>query len=161
MKNVRSWRKALGCFLWVLLVAMATVTSAAAQSVVVPVMGTTPTLTSVTINSSPGDQSNPHVSGDWATYTDYLAIRYYNFSTGVDTQIPLGASARDLLSDISGSKIVFSRMITGVKAAVMVFDAAPPWVAPLEIDPALGTTGWVQRSGATPWRTSTTVSRAT
>ena len=140
MKNVHSWRKALGCFLWVLFVAMATVTSAAAQSVVVPVMGTTPTLTSVTINSSPGDQSNPHVSGDWATYTDYLAIRYYNFSTGVDAQIPLGASARDLLSDISGSKIVFSRMITGVKTAVMVFDAATPWVAPLEIDPALGTT---------------------
>jgi HYR domain len=326
MKNVHSWRKALGCFLSFLFIAMATVTSAAAQSVVVPVMGTTPTLTPVTINSSPGDQSNPHVSGDWVTYTSDNAIRYYNFNTGVDAQIPLDtpisgitwiwapgitaatapaelaqffftksitlaatptaanilvaaddfaevlvngtvvgttgsttdfsvalaaanslkefdirpyltagantitirgqngigafggctsctyrqnpagilvsgfinsfaggtvifasdtswqafagatalgsaqnvcltasvpancpagatlygfsgggwtahqSSARDLLSDISGSKIVFSRIITLVGVAVMVFDAATPWVAPLEIDPALGTT---------------------
>lgn len=140
MKNVRSWRKALGCLLSLLFIAVAAAAPVAAQSVVVPVMGTTPTLTPVTINSSPGDQSNPHVSGDWATYTSDNAIRYYNFSTGVDAQIPLGLSAQDLLSDISGSKIVFSRAITLVGTAVMVFDAATPWVAPLEIDPAPGTT---------------------
>jgi Tol biopolymer transport system component len=106
---------------------------------VVPVTGATPTLTPVTINSGPGDQTDPHVSGDWAAYTDNVAIRYYNFSTGVDAQIPLAASSRDLLSDVSGSKIVFSH-ITASGTAVMVFDAATPAVAPVEIDAAPGTT---------------------
>jgi hypothetical protein len=68
-------------------------------------------------------------------YTSDHTIRYYNFVTNVDAQIPLGPSSRDLLSDISGSKIVFSRVITGVKTAVMVFDAATPGTPPVEIDP--------------------------
>ena len=106
---------------------------------VVPVNGAAPTLTPVTINAGPGDQNDPHVSGDWAAYTSDLAINYYRFSTAVDAQIPMGASARDLLSDISGSKVVFSRVISGVKTAVMVFDAQTA-AAPIELDPALGTT---------------------
>jgi Tol biopolymer transport system component len=104
-----------------------------------PVNGTSPALTSVTINDSPGDQNDPHVSGDWAAYSSGLTIRYYNFATHTDAQIPMGASARDLLSDISGSKIVFSRIIPGDRTAVMVFDAATPAVAPIEIDAAPGT----------------------
>ncbi len=93
----------------------------------------------VTINASAGDQFDPHVSGDWAVYTSDLSIRYYRFSTGVDAAIPMGSSARDLLSDISGSRIVFSRTITGVKTAIMFFDAAIG-DAPIEIDPrATGT----------------------
>jgi Tol biopolymer transport system component len=147
MKNVSFWKKALACSLWFLFVAMATVTSAAAQAVV-PINGTPPTLIPVTINNSTGDQFNPHVSGDWAAYSSDLAIHYYNFATNNDAQIPLGSSAHDLLPDVSGSKIAFSRMIVffasdglflGFKNAVMVFDAATPTVDPIEIDPASGT----------------------
>jgi len=111
----------------------------AAAQVVVPVNGVTPTLTPVTINASAGDQNDPHISGDWVAYTSDFSIRYYQFSTAVDAQIPMGASARDLLSDISGSKVVFSRVISGVKTAVMVFDATAGG-APIELDPANATT---------------------
>ena len=101
--------------------------TAAAQGIV-PIIGTPPTLTPVTINNSPGDQFDPHVSGDWVVYSSDLSIRYYNFATNTDAQIPMGSSARDLLPDISGSKIVFSRVIPNVTTAVMVFDAATPAV---------------------------------
>jgi hypothetical protein len=120
-----------------LLIATAGLLPATALAVV-PVSGTTPTLSPVTINDSAGDQSDPHVSGDWAAYTDDITIRYYNFASGVDAQIPLGPSVRDLLSDVSGSRIVFSRIILGAKAAIMVFDAASG-APPVEIDPAAGT----------------------
>ena len=106
---------------------------------IVPLTPPPPILTSVTIDAAPGDQFDPHVSGDWVAYTDDVAIRYYNFATNVDAMIPLDGAARDLLSDVSGSKIVFSRVIAGVGTAVMVFDAATA-AAPIEIDPAPGTT---------------------
>lgn len=94
----------------------------------------------VTINDGVGDQSDPHISGDWVAYASDTSIRYYRFSTATDAAIPMDSSARDLLSDISGSKIVFSRVIPAVKTAVMVFDAATPGAAPIEIDAAVGTT---------------------
>ena len=107
---------------------------------IVPVIGVTPTLTPVTINASAGDQYDPHISGDWISYTSDLSIRYYNFATDTDAAVPMGISSRDLLSDVSGGKIVFSRVITGVKTAMTVFDAATPAAAPIEIDPTAGTT---------------------
>jgi hypothetical protein len=111
----------------------------AAGLAAVPVLYPPPVLTEVAINIGPGDQYNPHLSGDWASYTGDHAIRYYRFSTGTDAGIPMGSSFSDLLSGISGSRIVFSRIIPAVKTAVMVFDAATA-AAPIEIDPALGTT---------------------
>ncbi len=122
-----------------LFAAMTVVMVPAVALAVVPVAGATPVLTPVTINSGPGDQNDPHVSGDWAAYASDFSIRYYQFSTNTDAQIPMGASARDLLSDIGGTKVVFSRVIPSVKTAVMVFDTATA-AAPIEIDPALGTT---------------------
>ncbi len=122
-----------------LVYAMTVVMFPAAALAVVPAVGAPPNLIAVTINDGPGDQNDPHVSGDWAAYSSDLAIRYYRFSTAIDSQIPLGASARDLLSDISGSRVVFSRIIMGQKTAVMVFDAATA-AAPIEIDPAPATT---------------------
>lgn len=82
-----------------------------------------------------GDQYDPHVSGDYASYSSDIAIRYYNFVTKTDAQIPAGPSARDLLSDVSGSNIVFSRIVAGKTAAIMLFDAATPSIDPIEIDP--------------------------
>jgi len=51
---------------------------------VVPIVGTPPNSVIVTINNSPGQQNDPHVSGDLASYTDqggFPQIRYYNFAT--------------------------------------------------------------------------------
>jgi PKD repeat protein len=118
--------------LWVLI----TVVASRAQAIV-PVNGTTPALTPVLINGTPGDQFDPHVSGDWVAYTDDIQIRYYNFGSAIDAPIALGSGARDLLSDVSGSKIVFSRVTVGVGTAVMVFDAATGG-APVEVDPSPG-----------------------
>lgn len=103
---------------------------------IVPVNGVPPALTPATVNIGAGDQYDPHISGDWASYTSDLSIRYYNFASNSDAAIPLGPSARDLLSGISGSKIVFSRVVTGLKTAIMVFDASTPLVPPIEIDAA-------------------------
>jgi uncharacterized protein (TIGR03382 family) len=122
-----------------LLLAMTVVMVPAVALAVTPANGAAPTLTPVTINAGAGDQYDPHVSGDFAAYTSDDSIRYYRFSSAADAVIPMGASARDLLSDISGSKVVFSRVITGVKTAVMVFDINTA-AAPIELDPALGTT---------------------
>jgi hypothetical protein len=108
--------------------------------VILPVNGVAPTLTPVTINNGSGDQYDPHISGDLVAYTSDPSIRYYSVATDTDAQIPLGSSARDLLSDVSGSKIAFSRVIPAVKTAVMVFDTSTPATAPIEIDAALGTT---------------------
>jgi hypothetical protein len=99
-------------------------------------------VTPAAFSVSAGDQVGPRVSGDWATYTDFNThrIRYYNFVTGIDAQIPAGPSDFDHVSDISGSRIVFSRsVIAGSKTAVMLFDASTPAVAPVEIDPAAAT----------------------
>lgn len=91
------------------------------------------------MNAGPGDQVDPHVSGDWVVYQSDLSIRYYNFATSVDAQIPMDPlAARDLLSDVSGSRIVFSRVFPEVTTPVMVFDAATPTIPPREIDPASG-----------------------
>lgn len=123
-----------------LAIAAATVCASTSAVALVPVLGTTPTLTQVAIDTNTGDQYDPHVSGDWAAYTSELTIRYYNFATGVNAQIPLGTGARDLLSDVSGSRIVYSHVIAGDRTAVMVFDASTPAVLPVELDPAPGTT---------------------
>jgi Tol biopolymer transport system component len=156
MKTVNPCKKVLVYSLFLVFVAMACVTSAAAQTVLVPVSGTSPTLTSVTINGGSGDQYDPHISGDWVAYTsdtsapEIRSIRYYNFVTNSDAQIPMGLGGRDFLSDISGSKIVFSRITIGVKTAVMVFDAATPAIAPVEVDPAASTTRfWAAIGGNT------------
>ena len=107
---------------------------------VTPVNGGTVTGSTVTINSSPGDQNDPHVSGDWAAYTDSFnnvsRIRYYNFVSGIDMEIPAGVDDNDLLSDVNGSRIAFSRVTTD-RTAVMVFDAST-W-SMTEIAPAPGT----------------------
>ncbi|MBX7099989.1 MAG: hypothetical protein K1X89_19910 [Myxococcaceae bacterium] len=101
---------------------------------VVPVNGPTPAVVPVSINAQPGDQYDPHVSDDVAAYTADPLIRYYRFSTGVDLAIPAGGN-RDLLSDVSGGRIVFTRVFPG-RNALMVFDTAT--AVATEIDPRPG-----------------------
>ena len=105
---------------------------------IVPVNGVTPTLNEITIDNSTGDQFDPHVSGDWVAYTTdspgpNYSIRYYNFATNTGGEIPSTASEFDELSEIKGSKIVFSRAAVGFGTRVMIFDAATPAVAPVPL----------------------------
>jgi hypothetical protein len=96
------------------------------------------TVTPVTINDSGGDQTDPHVSGDLVSYTDTATsqIRYYRFSTGIDAAIPSGAAIFDVLSDVSGNLVAFSR-IEADRNAILIFDTVANTTT--EIDPHPGT----------------------
>jgi hypothetical protein len=76
------------------------------------------------VNVGPGDQTNPHVSGDIATYTSTdltSEIRYYDFFTNTDQVVPTVGVAR--LSDISEGRIAYSQ-ITGTGSEIGVYDTA-------------------------------------
>jgi len=110
----------------------------AAAQVIVPATGAIGALVPVTINNFSGDQFYANVDGDWATYSSEPSIRYYNFVSGVDAEIPMGPSSLDIHSDISGNRLVFSRIISGVKTSIMLFDLSTPAVPPIELDPTVG-----------------------
>jgi len=117
----------------------------AADTVVISVADTPKQLTlgRVNINTSAGDQFDPHVDGDLAAYSEITStqqIRHYRFSTGVDQAISNvqadGTVASDLLSDVQGGRIVFTRVASD-RNAVMLFDpAASPSL--VEVSPKAG-----------------------
>lgn len=96
----------------------------------------------ITINGMPGDQTDPHVSGDLVSYSNFAGteeIRYYRFSTGEDTAIAhvdeFGARPIDQLSDVSGRYIAFtSTNSRGTEARVMLFDVELGSPEPIEIN---------------------------
>lgn len=77
------------------------------------VIGTSPAKTTTTVNDGPGDQTDPHVSGDFVAYTSNAdgtnRIRYHNLTTGDDVVVP-NAGEDDFLSDVSGTRIAFVRV---------------------------------------------------
>jgi len=75
------------------------------------------------INSSAGNQTDPHVSGDIAAYTDQSSgtIRYYDFVTMAPGSILTPAGSTDQLSDVNGDHIAFARK-TGSNRSCQVFD---------------------------------------
>jgi hypothetical protein len=77
----------------------------------------------ILIDSSPGNQSDPHVSGDIAAYTDQSdgVIRYYDFLTMAPGSILTPMGSTDQLSDVNGNHVAFARK-TGPNRALMVFD---------------------------------------
>jgi hypothetical protein len=80
----------------------------------------------VLINGKAGDQTDPHLSGDLAAYTDTSGgsfIRYYDFATNLDTRIDPQGSFADLLPDVSGTRISFSRQLHN-RLTAMVYDTA-------------------------------------
>jgi len=89
----------------------------AAAQVVVPVPGPALDVTIVPVNDGPGGQTDPHISGDWVSYTDnsVFGIRFQNVDLGFasDRLIPHSDGIYDSISDISGSPapitIVFMR----------------------------------------------------
>jgi hypothetical protein len=92
----------------------------------------------VTINNGPGDQTDPHVSGDLVVYADAtsLSIRYYSFLTRADTSVPQSPTDVDTLPDISGTRIAFSRAYFD-RRACMVYDIMANTLT--EIAPQAGT----------------------
>lgn len=126
---------------------VSTVTALLALSLsTAPVNGGLISHTTVPINTSAGDQYDPHVDGDLAAYSSDLStsqqIRYYRYSTGVDSAIdnalPGGAFAQDLLSDVNSGRIVFTRVIPSDRNAIFLFDANAVSPAPVEIAPQAG-----------------------
>ena len=89
---------------------------------VVPTAGGSVGATVFAINVDPAiDAYDTHVNGDTAVYTANSTIRYYSFFSGTDTEVPTGVGSSDLLSDVSGSRIVFTRVDSN-GGRVMVFD---------------------------------------
>jgi Tol biopolymer transport system component len=115
-------------------------------------IGTAPTITHTPVTTAAGDQTDPHISGSRVSYTSNAdgtnRIHYHDIATSADARIP-NLGEEDFLSDISGSKIVFTRV--GATSSIYVYDAgasaavevAPSAVAN-RIDPAIGgsTVAW-------------------
>jgi len=83
----------------------------ASAQVVVPVPGGPLTINVVTVNDGAGGQTDPHLSGDWVSYTDnsVFGVRFQNLDLGTasDRLIPSPDGLYDSLSDISDTNIVF------------------------------------------------------
>ncbi len=92
--------------------------------VIVPVMGTTPTVVQLAVNDSSGNQTDPHVSGDWVSYTDnsVYGVRFQNLDLGTasDRLITQPQGFYDSLSDISGNNIAFMRATTNYQSISLV-----------------------------------------
>lgn len=102
-----------------------------------------PVISTITVRGGPGNQTDPHVSGNLVSYTSFPnvsgEIRYQNLATGVDAAVPNGGH-RDELSDISGTTIVFQRWFldgTTSTRPIMAFDTATG-EPPVELDPQPG-----------------------
>lgn len=98
-----------------------------------PITGTTST-----VNDGPGDQTDPHVSGDWIAYTSEVngtsEIRYHNLADTTDAAIASNGGL-DFLSDISGSTLVFTHVTS--QSAIELLDVSQGG-APVELDPQPG-----------------------
>jgi hypothetical protein len=108
----------------------------------------------IVVDNSAGDQSNPHVSGNYAAYNVVTTIGaniigFYNFSAATRSTVPTAANSFDNLSHVNGSNIVFTRIstISGASSIVKysissgtsteVAPVAPPALA-LRGNPAIG-----------------------
>lgn len=125
------------------LVALAAAVATGTAGAVTPANGGDAGGTLVTINNGPGDQTEPHVSGDLAVYTNndgiIRTIHYFDFATAIDRVVPTGALGdSDYLSDVDGNRIVFSR--TGVadgQTGVMLFDVASGVLRQIDPQPVM------------------------
>src|SRR2546425_1217602 len=94
------------------------------------------------VDTSLGEQTDPHVSGNLAAYTDQVTgsgvIRYYDFlNPGGSGSVPSGdVWDIDELSDVNGSHIAFARQHADNSRSCMVFDGAS--MSTLEIAPGQG-----------------------
>jgi Tol biopolymer transport system component len=121
------------------LAGVATMVAPAMGQQITPANGGQVTSPRITINNGPGHQTDPHVSGNLASYTDSATtIRYFDFLTSTDSAVPSsGPGERDTLSDVNGSRISFSRFLeSDFSTRIFVYDTATS--ALTEIDPQPG-----------------------
>jgi hypothetical protein len=136
MKNV--WPNGLvSAFVSLLMISA----GAFAQQVVPPTpiqVSSLPGTSTVIVNASPGDQTDPHVDKDEAAYTDLNDLRthYYNFSTLLDMPVAPAASVSDTFSDVSGNRICFTRQTPAGDFETAIFDISTSTTT--EIDPHPG-----------------------
>lgn len=130
-----------------LLVAATGVLAGASLAVVPGDGGTFVTLEARTINAGVGDQFDPHVSGDLVSYTDGDTVRYYDFATLADQQVPLPPNTIDQLSDVSDGRIVFTRFELvpgGARFVIVLHDVALGTATEVGLEsssnPAIGST---------------------
>lgn len=127
----------------------------------------TPTLsgTSDTVADGPGDSMDPHVSGDWVSYTNNGSgssqIDYYNLATDQSGSISNNGGS-DTLSGISGKTIVYTHQDASGNFSIETYDLAtgnPPVVidpqpGSIRLNPAIGggTVAWIDYTAnpATP-----------
>jgi hypothetical protein len=128
----------------VALMSVAAVVLAGRAGAITPANGGDAGGTLVTINNGSGDQTEPHVSGNLAVYTDNPAgisrtIHYFDFSTVGDMTVPVGALGdNDVLADVNGSRIVFTRTrIADGQSAVMLFNTVSGVVTELDPQPVM------------------------
>lgn len=92
--------------------------------------------TTSTVNDGPGDQTDPHISGALVSYTSNAdgtnRIRYHDLAAATDAVVP-NSGEDDFLSDISGSKIVLTRL--SATSAIYLYDVAAGGT-PVEVAPS-------------------------
>ena len=109
-----------------------------------PAQASTPALTgtSVTVANGPGNSVDPHVSGDWVTYTNTgtgaSVVGYYNLATSQAGTIVENDGGNDSLSGISGTTIVDTHVDTSGNSSIDAYDIASG-NPPAALDPQPGT----------------------
>src|SRR2546430_3236163 len=119
----------------VMIVAAFSLASPGVAAAVTPIDGGAVGGTVTVVNNGSGDQTDPHVSGDVAAYTDGTdpqSIRVYRFSTSVDSAVPSPPGASDHAPDVSGNLVSFTRS-EGSCSALMIYDVSN--ASTTEIDP--------------------------
>lgn len=107
-----------------------------------PVNGGSVGGTAIAVDSTPGEQIDPHVSGNLAAYTDQAngsgVIRYYDFlNPAFSGVVPTGdIHDVDELSDVNGDHIAFVRQHANASRSCMVFDRVT--LSTFEIGPGQG-----------------------
>lgn len=97
----------------------------------------------VVINDGAGDQYDPHVSGNYVSYTSLgnfdSTIRLYDFLTGTDIQVAgSDPNAAFQLSDVSGNRVAYARLdFTTGDIEIGVYDMPGGTAAILDPQPGL------------------------
>ncbi len=97
----------------------------------------TPSAAVLPVNTGDGNQTDPHISGNLVSYTSSVngvtQIRYFDLTTSIDDSIPATGTSVDFLSNISGTRIAFTRVDSGAQS-IWILDTSVD-AAPHEIDP--------------------------
>ena len=136
-------------------IAVAVVAASVATTVafaVTPVSGGSVGGTTTGVDTAPGEQIDPHVSGNVAAYTDQMTgsgvIRYHDFlNPGASGIVPSGdVWDVDQLSDVNGNHIAFDREHADGSRSCMVFDRGSALT--IEIGQGQGTSAWATALGS-------------